>query len=89
MRLYFDAGTGLLLRRTTILSTVIGLIPDQIDFEDYRDVDGMKFAFVGRSAAIEVGNPTSTRTFTEVKINAPVDESKFNMPAQPVKTPTP
>ena len=92
MRLYFDAATGLLLRRMTFLSTMIGLIPDQVDFEDYRDVDGVKFAFIGRSATTEAGNPISTRTFTEVKVNAPVDESKFNMPATPpapVKTPTP
>ncbi|HEV8588362.1 MAG TPA: c-type cytochrome [Pyrinomonadaceae bacterium] len=80
MRLYFDAASGLLLRRTTILSTVIGLIPDQVEFEDYRDIDGVKFAFTGRSATVEPGNPTSTRTFTEVKLNVPVDESKFNMP---------
>src|SRR2546423_9328245 len=87
MRLYFDATTGLLLRRSTILSTMIGLIPDQVDFEDYRDVDGVKFAFTGRSATVEPGNPTSTRTFTEVKLNAAVDESKFNMPPVPAKTP--
>ena len=87
MRLFFDAASGLLLRRTTILSTVVGLIPDQVDFEDYRDVDGVKFAFVGRSATVEPGNPTSTRTFTEVKLNAAVDESKFNMPPVPAKTP--
>ena len=86
-RLYFDAATGLLVRRTTILTTVIGLIPDLVEFEDYRDVDGVKFAFIGRSSGIEVGNPTSTRTFTEVKVNAPVDESKFNMPPVPAKTP--
>jgi hypothetical protein len=87
MRLYFDAATGLLLRRTTALSTMIGLIPDQVDFEDYRDVDGVKFAFTGRSAAVEVGNPFSTRTFTEIKLNAPVDDSKFKMPTVPPKNP--
>ena len=80
MRLYFDATTGLLLRRMTFLTTIIGQIPDQVDFEDYRDVDGVKFAFVGRSATTEAGNPTSARTFTEVKVNAPVDEAKFKMP---------
>jgi hypothetical protein len=89
MRLYFDAASGLLLRRTTVLSTMIGLIPDQVEFEDYRDIDGLKFAFVGRSATVEPGNPTSTRTFTEVKVNAAVDDSKFNMPPAPAKTPNP
>ncbi len=87
MRLYFDATTGLLLRRMTSLTTIIGLIPDQVDFEDYRDVDGVKFAFVGRSATTEAGNPTSARTFTEVKVNVPVDDAKFRMPA--ATTPNP
>jgi hypothetical protein len=81
MRLYFDATTGLLLRRMTFLATMIGQIPDQVDFEDYRDVDGVKFAFIGRSATTEAGNPISTRTFTEVKVNAPVDDAKFTKPA--------
>jgi photosynthetic reaction center cytochrome c subunit len=81
MRLYFDAASGLLLRRMTFLTTMIGIIPDQVDFEDYRDVEGVKFAFIGRSATTEAGNPVSTRTFIEVKLNAPVDESKFAMPA--------
>jgi hypothetical protein len=80
MRLYFDATSGLLLRRTTTMPTIIGIIPDQIDLEDYREADGLKFPFTARAAALEVGNPTSTRTFTELKLNVPVDDSKFNMP---------
>jgi outer membrane lipoprotein-sorting protein len=88
MRLYFDASSGLLLRRTTTMPTIVGIIPDQIDLEDYREADGLKFPFTARAATLEVGNPTSTRTFTEVKLNVPVDESKFNMP-QPPKPATP
>jgi len=83
MRLYFDAASGLLLRRTTTMPTMVGIIPDQIELEDYREADGLKFPFTARAAALEVGNPTSTRTFTEVKLNVPVDESKFNMPPAP------
>ncbi|HEY6046953.1 MAG TPA: c-type cytochrome [Pyrinomonadaceae bacterium] len=82
-RLYFDAETGLLLRRMSFMQTMIGAIPDQIDFEDYRDVDGMKFPFTWRVSSIEVGNPISTRTFSEVKLNVAVDESKFKMPPKP------
>jgi len=83
MRLYFDATSGLLLRRTTTMPTIIGIIPDQIDLEDYREADGLKFPFTARAATLELGNPTSTRTFTELKLNVPVDESKFNMPPAP------
>lgn len=80
-RLFFDVETGLLLRRISYLTTLLGLIPEQIDFEDYRDVDGVKFPFVVRVSAIDVGNPVSTRTFSEMKLNAPVDEAKFKQPA--------
>jgi hypothetical protein len=86
MRLYFDATSGLLLRRVTTMPTMVGIIPDQIELEDYRDADGLKFPFTLRAATLEVGNPTSTRTFTELKVNVPVDESKFNMPPAPKPT---
>ena len=62
------------------MATLLGLIPEQIDFEDYRDVDGVKFPFTLRVSSIEVGNPVSTRTFSEMKLNALVDEGKFHMP---------
>jgi len=80
-RLWFDAETGLLLRRTSYMTTPIGVIPEQTDFEDYRDVDGVKFPFVVRISVVEVGNPVSIRTFSEMKLNVPVDDPKFNMPA--------
>jgi outer membrane lipoprotein-sorting protein len=80
-RLFFDAENGLLLRRVTYTETMIGTIPEQTDFEDYRDVEGVKMPFTVRLSAIDVGNPVSTRTFTEIKINVPVDDSKFNKPA--------
>jgi hypothetical protein len=83
MRLYFDATSGLLLRRTMTMPTIVGIIPEQIDLEDYREADGLKFPFTLRAAMLEVGNPTSTRTFTELKLNVPVDDAKFNMPQPP------
>jgi len=89
MRLYFDATSGLLLRRITTMQTMVGIIPDQLDLEDYREADGLKFPFIARAATLELGNPTSTRTLTELKVNAPVEESKFNMPPQPAKPATP
>ena len=81
-RLYFDAQTGLLLRRVSSVPTMIGVIPEQIDFEDYRDVDGMKMPFTIRISSIDPFY-SSTRKFSEIKINVPVDETKFNKPAAP------
>ena len=79
-RLFFDAESGLLLRRITYLETMIGVIPQQADFEDYRDVDGVKLPFTIRLSTVDVGNPYGARKLSEIKLNAPVDESKFKMP---------
>ena len=82
-RLFFDAESGLLLRRISYLETMIGVIPQQTDFDDYRDVEGVKLPFMIRVSSVDAGNPYITRKFTEIKLNAPVDESKFKMPPKP------
>jgi photosynthetic reaction center cytochrome c subunit len=84
-RLYFDTQTGLLVRRIRSNPTMIGVIPEQVDFEDYRNVDGLMMPFMLRISSVDP-NITSTRKFTEVKLNVPVDETKFNKPPTP---PTP
>lgn len=87
-RLYFDAQTGLLVRRITSTTTMVGLIPEQVDYEDYRDVDGMKVPFTIRVTSID-SFWSSTRKFTEIKLNAPLDETKFNKPPSPPPAPKP
>ena len=85
-RLYFDAQTGLLVRRITSTTTLVGLIPEQVDYEDYREVDGMKVPFTIRITSID-SFWSSTRKFTEIKLNVPVDETKFNKPTVPAPSP--
>ena len=87
-RLYFDAASGLLVRRLTSTPTMVGLIPEQVDYSDYREVDGLKLPFVVKVTAID-SNFNSTRTLTEIKLNVRVDETKFNKPPEPAPTPTP
>lgn len=82
-RLFFDAESGLLLRRISYLDTIIGVIPQQIDFDDYRDVEGVKLPFMSRVSSVDAANPYITRKFTEIKLNAAVDETKFKMPPKP------
>jgi Photosynthetic reaction centre cytochrome C subunit len=84
-RLFFDVETGLLLRRVTYMRTMIGIIPQQWDFEDYRDVEGVKMPFTIRLSTTDAGNAFSVRKFTEIKLNAPVDDSKFATPVAPAK----
>ncbi|HXM47154.1 MAG TPA: hypothetical protein VN956_04745 [Pyrinomonadaceae bacterium] len=83
-RYYFDAQTGLLLRKITISQTVLMPFPEQIDFEDYRDVDGVKVPFIIRYSAIDTFN-SWTRTFTEIKRNAVVNDTLFVIPVAPQK----
>jgi photosynthetic reaction center cytochrome c subunit len=80
-RLFFDVESGLLLRRISYTQTMIGIIPEEIDFDDYREVEGVKFPFTVKFSSVDAGNPSSTRAFTEIKMNVPVDDSKFKMPA--------
>ena len=78
-RLYFDRETGLLVRRVITTPTMLANIPEQIDFEDYREVDGMKLPFTIRITSID-SYFSSTRKFTEMKLNPAVDVTKFKKP---------
>lgn len=76
----FDTETGLLVRRTTMVETPLGPIPDQTDFEDYRDVGGEKFPF----RIIRIGpNFRETQSYTELRQNVPIDDAVFAMPKMP------
>src|ERR1051326_4601820 len=39
-KLYFDEQSGLLVRRVSYADTIIGRVPIQVDYSDYRDVAG-------------------------------------------------
>jgi hypothetical protein len=74
-KLFFDVKTGLLVRRYTESDTPLGKLPLQTDYEDYRDVDGVKqpflihWSFPGRIWG---------RKIDEIKQNVPLDDAKFN-----------
>ena len=78
-QLFFDVESGLLVRRITSSTTLVGIIPEQIDFSDYREVGGMKLPFAIRVSAIDQ-NYSLLRKFTEIKINPTVDPKRFNKP---------
>ena len=77
-KLYFDKETGLLDRVDMVLKSPLGEAPVQNYLEDYREVDGVKFAFRQRQVA---GGLTYIATFTDVKDNVPIDDAKFSKPA--------
>ena len=79
---FFDIATGLLLRERTMTETALVPLQEQIDYDDYRRVDGVMLPFVVRSSD---GAPfsTSVRVFTSIKHNVDVDDSIFETPRKP------
>ena len=79
-RLYFEVETGLLRRRISYLRSLVGTIPQQTDFEDYRQVDGSRLPFTIRMSFADSGSLPIIRKFAEIKFNVPIAESKFDKP---------
>ncbi len=73
-RLYFDAQTGLLIRRTAVVFTLVGPFVYQFDYADYKDFGGVKIPMTYKVA---VPNIRWTRKITDVKINAPIEDKVF------------
>jgi hypothetical protein len=78
VKLYFDPKTGLLVRSVRLVNSIVGMNPTQVDYEDYREVNGVKVPFKwtvtwtdGRSV-VELGS---------LQPNVPVDGAKFGKPA--------
>jgi hypothetical protein len=79
VRLYFDVQTGLLVREQIFNQLPVAIDPTQFDFEDYRDVDGVKMPFTVRTLYAEPGF-SGTRKFTEIKHNVKVEDTQFAAP---------
>jgi hypothetical protein len=79
---YFDRKTGLLTRLVREATTVIGRVPTQWDYSDYRPVAGVmmpyKWTFGWVSGREEY-------VISEIQPNVPVDNAKFAKPVQRAK----
>jgi hypothetical protein len=80
---FFDVASGLLLRERTTTETELVPLQQQIDYDDYRRVDGVMLPFVMRFAD---GSPFSTwvRVFTSIRHDVEVDDATFEIPAPAV-----
>lgn len=74
LRLYLDKESGLLLRLVRYAETPLGRNPTQIDYADYRDVNGVKMPF--RWTLARPGNRFTIQV-EQVQQNVPVDDAKF------------
>jgi hypothetical protein len=74
---YFDTKSGLLVRQDTTTISPEGKMPGKTFLEDYRAVDGVKIPFKTRTVLPQFELVT---TFTEVKNNVAVEDSRFAKP---------
>ena len=77
-KLYFDAESGLLVKHDFERVTLEdGIVQFEMLLRDYREVDGVKYPFT-----IEQRAPDNTMIFkfTEIKNNAPLEETAFAKP---------
>jgi photosynthetic reaction center cytochrome c subunit len=77
VKFYFDEQSGLLERLVRYVASPLGLVPTQIDYEDYRNVDGVATPF-----RMTVAQPGERFTFQveQARQNVPIEDAKFAKP---------
>ena len=79
VKLYFDKQSGLLVRQVRYADTLIGRVPIQVDYSDYRDVAraGVKLPF---HVITTWTDGRSDVLLTSAETNVAIDAAKFNQP---------
>ncbi|MES1255163.1 MAG: photosynthetic reaction center cytochrome c subunit family protein [Acidobacteriota bacterium] len=75
--LYFDKKTGLLKRYIRYAKTMVGRIPTQVDYADYRPVAGVMMPFKYSYAWV---SERDDWTMTSYEPNVAIDAAKFGRP---------
>jgi photosynthetic reaction center cytochrome c subunit len=75
--LYFDQ-SGMLLRLVRWTVTPVGRVPTQIDYKDYRTVNGVKMPF---QWSVTQTYMQMSIALNDIQPNATIDAAKFNKPA--------
>jgi photosynthetic reaction center cytochrome c subunit len=82
VKLFFNKKTSLLVRHVRYDNTLVGTNPIQVDYTDYRDVNGVKMPF-GWTLTWTDGQDIIK--LTDIQQNAALSATQFNKPA-PVKS---
>jgi len=83
--LYFSQESALLVRLVRYVETPLGRNPTQIDYADYREVDGIKVQF--RWTLARPGGRFTIQV-DQCQQNVPIDDTKFSMPPAPAPAAT-
>src|SRR5579863_6957382 len=80
IKLYFDKLSGLLVRQVRYADTIIGRVPIQVDYSDYRDVAGagVKLPF---HVITTWTDGRSDILLTSAETNVAIDAVRFNQPS--------
>jgi len=83
VKLYFDKQSGLLVRQVRYADTIIGRVPIQVDYSDYREDagTGVKLPF---HVITTWTDGRSDVLLTSAETNVAIDAAKFNQPPPPV-----
>ncbi|MEP6707322.1 MAG: M28 family peptidase [Pyrinomonadaceae bacterium] len=76
-RWYFDVKTGVLLRME--VRNAAGKVMSREDYQDYRAVGGVQYAFTVQ--AIDDNEVPFTINYTVIRLNVAIDDVKFDKPA--------
>jgi hypothetical protein len=77
-KLLFDVVSGFLIRRSWETPTFFGQLPNTIDYDNYKKVGRLRLPFMIRRIR---GGTTFLQNISEIKLNAPVNDSMFSKPA--------
>lgn len=80
VKLYFDDESGLLRRQTRQIETPVGRNTWMIDYDDYREVSGVKMPF---KWTLRWQSGQADVEMTELRANVPVEASRFARPSPP------
>jgi len=80
-RLYFDRDSGLLLRKIVAVPTALGDYPIQTDYDDYRDVGGVKVPYLVRTMSISPAEDMTIHVERVQNNSTTLDANKFAKPA--------
>jgi hypothetical protein len=81
VKLFFDDTSGLLVRQLRYVETPIGRVPTQVDYSDYRVVNGVKMPF---KWVVTWTNFRETYEMKQIQINTALPANRFNKPDPPV-----
>ena len=76
---FYSRKTGLLVRSTTVAASQMGDVEVQVDLADYKSFGGVLMPTRSQQRA---GSQQLTITVTQVRVNEPLPEDRFNLPAE-------